>query len=1322
MFVVGLVVAAWIAFAFFPAVRAVPGNPGIPQGAVVLYEEDFENEMATQPVLLTDYTGAPPHNMTYTADPVWVSGANCNGIIASFNTSDTLSCSFGTQIRNQAQAMGIFHNAGSANSNHALTAYTANQSPAVDAVQFETVQSVALAAASRFVTFSVDAAAQNCHTTHPVFKFYLVEGTNEIPLFNNPIDPCTAQGDPTAPPQAINGMRVGRYLSDEPVLFTGNSLGLRMRNASGVTAGNDSSIDNIRVLDVTPQLDKRFSPDRIGRNGTSMLTFTVTNTSDLLPKNGWSFSDMLPANLTVADTTDATTTCSNGSVSAVEGSNIINASGDLQSGEAFCTITVTVTSAMLGTYNNCASNLSSIAGLNEPDCATLTIEVPRFNCSSDGLLFQVPSGNTTIVSSVDIATGESEQMLTIPDYNINAVGYNVVDNYVYGWSNNQVVRIGSDGTVQGLGSPAGVALTTYATGDVDNNGHYWLSRHEDGSRWYQIDLNTHSPTFMTVLSTGIIPSNGGADWAYVPGTNALYRTRWTSGSILMRFDRTTKTHAVAAANFGFGAGVGAVYADSDGFLYTSNNANGHIYRVNVVTGEAEFFANGPSSAGNDGARCASAAVPIDFGDAPDSYGTSLGNDGARHSVLGYEASTNTAALMLGDVIDTDLDGQPSMDAQGDNNGQDDEDGVAAPIYSYTGTTTAVDVIITNETDEPATLAGWIDLNNNGSFETAERVALTIPANSGQSTQTLLFPPGTSTSDTFARFRLFGGLVTDPQPIGSAAGGEVEDYEVLANIYKVTKTVSPANGRLLPGDTATYTIMVSASSEAPPAGYTSFTDDLSDILDDAVYNNDASASSGSVNYAAPVLAWQGSLGPGESATITYTATVQPGGDMQMTNAVTGGQCPDPPITDPTNLGFIEECSTTILVESPQADMTLSKSHVGSPLAGDVFEYNFVVTNNGPHATPSWLVSDQLDQALTFVGASPDSHCTAIDQAVTCQGGALDAGQSAVLTIYVEVASDHDGSTIANTATVSGPLPDPQPGNNISEDLFNPTAQANIAIEKELVGDFVAGTQTTYNLVVTNHGPSAAENVTVTDQLPEELTPVAVSAPSGWSCVFVANGISCLYQQTMYPDDVAVLSFVVAIADDVRGEVENVATITATTFDPTPDDNRGIALAQVLASTDLAMQKMLIGELVAGQRATYRLAVTNHGPSDATNPVVTDNLPDELSYISSNNANWQCSNVGQEVTCHKNYMANGETENIDLEVEVDQDAAGSIINNAVVSAMTSDPRPENNSSSVRSVIRRSDALAATGGNAIFYTVVAVFAIGAAVGARRLGKQYV
>ncbi len=351
--------------------------PGVPAPPVIVYTENFEHVAnPTTPELLTSYIGAPPVSEAYTADPSWVGGPFCNGIITSFNSADFPGCGFNAQIRLLAQGLGTL-SPGDPNQNHALSAYTSND-PGVDAIEFETVQPIALSATSRFVSFSVDSAVINCFATHPLYKFYLTGAGPDIPTFTSPIDPCT---DPRGQPFS-NG-RVGRFASDTAVLFTGSSLGIRLRNGDGSGSGNDAAIDNISVLDSTPTLDKSFSPASVRQDQTSILTFTVTNTTDLAFKGGLSFTDALAPGLTVA-AGPATTTCTNGVLTAPVGATSVSVTGDLAAGQSFCTASVPVKASATGSYPNGPANITSV-GLNPPQPSALLVTPPDTTPPSCGL-------------------------------------------------------------------------------------------------------------------------------------------------------------------------------------------------------------------------------------------------------------------------------------------------------------------------------------------------------------------------------------------------------------------------------------------------------------------------------------------------------------------------------------------------------------------------------------------------------------------------------------------------------------------------------------------------------------------------------------------------------------------------------------------------------------------------------------------------------------------------------------------------------------------------------------------------------------------------
>lgn len=176
---------------------------------------------------------------------------------------------------------------------------------------------------------------------------------------------------------------------------------------------------------------------------------------------------------------------------------------------------------------------------------------------------------------------------------------------------------------------------------------------------------------------------------------------------------------------------------------------------------------------------------IDFGDAPDTsagtgtvnYNTLATDNGPSHAIV--------AGLFLGNTVDGDNGTLQNITANADDvDGAlpDDEDGVLSPIdlLGTVGAAPTVTLLATNTTGSAATLAGWIDYNQNGVFDNdTERTQINVPDGSDDARFTLSFPtiPTGSAGTTYARFRLStdSTFLADPSSIGAASDGEVEDY-------------------------------------------------------------------------------------------------------------------------------------------------------------------------------------------------------------------------------------------------------------------------------------------------------------------------------------------------------------------------------------------------------------------------------------------------------------------------------------------------------------------------------------------------------------------
>ncbi len=161
-----------------------------------------------------------------------------------------------------------------------------------------------------------------------------------------------------------------------------------------------------------------------------------------------------------------------------------------------------------------------------------------------------------------------------------------------------------------------------------------------------------------------------------------------------------------------------------------------------------------------------AVAPIDFGDAPNTYSTTLAQNGARHTII--------PGFHLGAGVDVESDGQPNSTATGDDTiGTDDEDGVVLPAALLIGSLNNITVIAS----AAGRLDAWIDFNHNGNWsDPGERIFNAQSLVAGANALGFNVPVVPPTSETFTRFRLSsaGGLA----PAGTAVDGEVEDYRVV----------------------------------------------------------------------------------------------------------------------------------------------------------------------------------------------------------------------------------------------------------------------------------------------------------------------------------------------------------------------------------------------------------------------------------------------------------------------------------------------------------------------------------------------------------------
>jgi uncharacterized repeat protein (TIGR01451 family) len=424
---------------------------------------------------------------------------------------------------------------------------------------------------------------------------------------------------------------------------------------------------------------------------------------------------------------------------------------------------------------------------------------------------------------------------------------------------------------------------------------------------------------------------------------------------------------------------------------------------------------------------------------------------------------------------------------------------------------------------------------------------------------------------------------------------------------------------------------------------------------------------------------GSIGVGTATTFTFDARVNVGAsDTTIDNEASVG------FRDAVaNQNRTSTTQTTVTPVNPAADLAVTKTLDTAPIiAGEPVSFTISATNHGPHTGTGVTLTDTLPTGLTGVTVS-GADCITAASAITCALPDLAVGATTALTVTGIVSpSLSPGSAIANSASIAGARTDPDPRNNTATASGIVTTLSDVSILKEFAPAApVAGQNVTYTLTARNDGPSDARDVMLTDPLDPQTTFVS-AAVDGDPCAFDGTSVLCAVG-TLAPGESATATVTVTLATGANAVVQNTATVTTTTSDSDPTDNADSIGFQPTVIADVAVEKTASQSAVeAGDPISFTLTVSNVGPSDATDVVLTDALPVGFAYTGVDaGAGVDCTTDGPAVRCVWGALAAGASEAVTVHAVIDAGApAGSVTNTASVAAPADDEDTSNNSDSV------------------------------------------
>jgi uncharacterized repeat protein (TIGR01451 family) len=747
-----------------------------------------------------------------------------------------------------------------------------------------------------------------------------------------------------------------------------------------------------------------------------------------------------------------------------------------------------------------------------------------------------------------------------PQPQYNGIGYDTVNNYLYGINLStaggipvdDIIQVGSDGVPNDTGVNLPNA-TVIGAWDPANDNVYFVSNNAGVEALQPFDPATNTLGTPVPVSGGALPPDltyaQGYFWGW--GTGQITRVNPATG-VITTFPGTSSLFPNC-----FGApacgGAGADWTYGNGNLGFNEN-QGEIYQISITNGGSanptfKLISQqpGPASGNIDGA--ANPGLPTDL---------------VMHK---------TASSQIPDGGKVTYTFTVTNNGPGDSSGYTISDplpaGLSNPTTTSTGCSIANDTVTCvsanplahGQTSAPVTVTGTVP----NPFVTPITNTATVTANEA-----------------------------DPDPTNNSSSITSTPQADLS----IDKTASSLP--VVPGTNETYTL--TAKNNGPD---TALNATVSDPLPAGLVF--VSASSGCTFASGTVTCPVGNMAPGATKTYTVTATV-PSSDTDSTITNTASISSPTPDPNPDN-----NHKKLVVPLNPQSSLQITKTASAPQItAGGQVMYTLVVSETGPSDAHGVKVSEVVPAGLSLVSAhSSQGSCSGS----ACDLGTISAGGQAQILVTANVAASAGGQTLTNCATVvdsasdkgagCAPIvvpPPPAPPQPVSD--LRIVKHANHA--KVVVGQTI-----TYTMTVTNHGPDAARDAKITDT-PSLALKVLSAKPSRGKCA-VGKVLRCSLGTIGNRKKVTIT--VKAKVNQV-GTERNAASATSASKDPKPANNLSKVSAKVAKKTAvLHLRKIASSRSVtAGDRITYRIKVWA-SQAAAHNVKVCDALPLGLSFTGS-----------------------------------------------------------------------------------------------------------
>jgi uncharacterized repeat protein (TIGR01451 family) len=257
--------------------------------------------------------------------------------------------------------------------------------------------------------------------------------------------------------------------------------------------------------------------------------------------------------------------------------------------------------------------------------------------------------------------------------------------------------------------------------------------------------------------------------------------------------------------------------------------------------------------------------------------------------------------------------------------------------------------------------------------------------------------------------------------------------------------------------------------------------------------------------------------------------------------------------------------TVSAPVNSADMAITQSGPSTVTAGTEATYTITVTNNGPNAASSVVLTDNLPAGSSIVGitqtAGSDGFALGQSGSTITESAFADIASLSTDTFRLVVFAPSTlspGANFSNAASVSSSTSDPNGSNNsatVKGTIVGPPA--DLAVTNNGPTTASEGANITFTVVVSNNGPNTATGVVLTDTLGANLKYVNATTTQG--SISQSNGVVTFTLGLIGINGTATLTITAKSLED--GTLSNTASVKATSADPKSSNNSAVAKVTV-----------------------------------------------------------------------------------------------------------------------------------------------------------------